>query len=76
MGLRDLLLTGIGYSLAIVLLAIGGVGPGMASWLAIPTAEYFLLGAVLHPSGHLPYGLARRRGDAVARPLARRNRLL
>jgi hypothetical protein len=42
MGLRDLLLTGIGYSLAIVLLAIGGVGPGMASWLAIPTAEYFL----------------------------------
>lgn len=39
--LRDLMLTGIAYSLAIVLLAIGGVGPGMASWLAIPTADYF-----------------------------------
>lgn len=40
-GLRDLLLIGIAYSLAIVLLALGGVGPGMASWLAIPTEDYF-----------------------------------
>lgn len=40
-GLRDLLLIGIAYSLAIVLLALGNVGPGMASWLAIPTEEYF-----------------------------------
>ncbi|MCW5898565.1 MAG: hypothetical protein KIT10_04785 [Flavobacteriales bacterium] len=41
MGLRDLLLIGIAYSLAIVLLALGGVGPGMPSWLAIPTENYF-----------------------------------
>lgn len=41
-GLRDLLFIGIAYSVAIVLLALGGVAPGMASWLAIPTEEYFL----------------------------------
>ncbi|MBK9177595.1 MAG: hypothetical protein IPM46_14935 [Flavobacteriales bacterium] len=40
-GLRDLLFLGIAYSLAIVLLALGDVGPGMASWLAIPAEDYF-----------------------------------
>lgn len=41
-GLRDLLLLGVAYSAAILLLAFGKVAPGMASWLAIPTNEYFL----------------------------------
>lgn len=40
-GLLALLLLGLAYALSIALLAWGGVAPGMASWLAIPTAEYF-----------------------------------
>lgn len=40
-GLMDLLGLGIAYSLSIALLALGNVGPGMPSWLAIPTEEYF-----------------------------------
>lgn len=39
--LLELLGIGIAYSLSIALLALGGVGPGMPSWLVIPTAEYF-----------------------------------
>ncbi|MBK8498754.1 MAG: hypothetical protein IPL52_08050 [Flavobacteriales bacterium] len=39
--LLDLFWLGLAYSMAIVLLAIGGVAPGMASWLAIPTEDYF-----------------------------------
>lgn len=40
--LLELLGLGVAYSLSIAPLALGGVGPGMPSWLAIPTAEYFL----------------------------------
>lgn len=40
-GLLDLLWLGIVYSLVIALLALGNVGPGMPSWLAIPTEDYF-----------------------------------
>lgn len=39
--LLELFWLGVAYSLSIALLALGGVGPGMPSWLAIPTAEYF-----------------------------------
>jgi hypothetical protein len=40
-GLLDLLWLGVAYSLSIALLALGGVAPGMPSWLAIPTEDYF-----------------------------------
>lgn len=40
-GLLALLALGVAYALSIALLAWGGVAPGMASWLAIPTADYF-----------------------------------
>lgn len=40
-GLLDLLLLGVAYSLSIALLACGHVAPGMGSWLAIPTEDYF-----------------------------------
>lgn len=39
--LLDLFWLGLAYNLANVLLAWGGVAPGMALWLAIPTEGYF-----------------------------------
>lgn len=39
--LLDLFWLGVAYSLVILVLAWGGVAPGMPSWLAIPTEDYF-----------------------------------